>query len=70
MNIPTKIKPVIYGFIVFIIFIALSTTLKLLTHRVNPGDIYFDILSNKDLLIGLFVAALVTFTHEKKKTLK
>ena len=70
MNIPNKLKPIVYGLIVFIIFIALSTSLKLLTHRVNPADIYFGILSNKDLLIGLFVAVLVTFTHEKKKTLK
>jgi len=70
MNIPSKLKPVIYGLTVFVIFIAFSTILKLLTHRVVPEDIYFGILSNKDLLIGLFVAMLVTFTNERKKKLK
>lgn len=70
MTVPPKLKPIIYGMIVFVIFIVLSVALKLLTHRVASADIYFGVLSNKDLLIGLFVAVFLTFTHEKRKTLK
>jgi hypothetical protein len=70
MSIPPKLQPVLYGLGVFAVFIALSVTLKLITHRVFSDAQYFGILSNKDLLLGLFVAAVLTFTHERKKKLK
>lgn len=70
MSIPPKLQPVLYGLGVFAVFIALSVALKLITHRVFSDARYFGILSNKDLLLGLFVAAVLTFTHERKKKLK
>jgi hypothetical protein len=69
MSVPSKLQPVLYGLGVFAIFIILSVVLKLITHRVFDDVRYFGILSDKDLLIGAFVAIVLTFTHERKKRL-
>ncbi|GEM_PF-806366 len=69
MNIHPKLKPVVYAIIVFVVFMSLSVALKLITHRNSIDDIYFGILSKKDLLIGLGIAIFLTFTHEQKKKL-
>jgi hypothetical protein len=70
MTIHPKLKPVIYGLIVFIIFISLSIILKMLTHRVSSTDVYFGVLSNKDMAIGFCIAVFLTFTNEQKKKLR
>ena len=70
MTIHPKLKPIIFGLIAFLIFTSFSTILKLLTNRHSLDDIYFGILSNKDLLIGLGIAVLLTFNYERKKRLK
>ena len=70
MTIHPKLKPIIFGLIAFLIFTSFSTILKLLTNRHSSDDIYFGILSNKDLLIGLGIAVLLTFNYERKKRLK
>jgi hypothetical protein len=70
MTIHPKLKPVIYGLIVFIIFISLSIILKMLTHRVSSTDVYFGVLSNKDMVIGFCIAVFLTFTNEQKKKLR
>ncbi|MEI6554661.1 MAG: hypothetical protein WCL70_03650 [Paludibacter sp.] len=70
MTIHPKLKPVIFGFVAFLIFTSLSVILKLITNLKSSDDIYFNILSNKDLMIGLGVALLVTFSNERKKKLK
>jgi hypothetical protein len=70
MTVHPKLKPIIYGFIVFLIFISLSAFLKMLTHRVSSADVYFGVLSNKDIVIGLCIAVFLTFTSEQKKKLR
>ena len=70
MTIHPRLKPVLFGLIAFIIFTSLSTILKLVTNRHSTEDIYFGILSNKDLLIGVGIAFLLTFNYERKKKLK
>jgi hypothetical protein len=70
MNIPRKLQPILYGLGAFTIFIVLSLILKFITNRTSTNAEYFGILSNKDLLIGVLVAIIVTFTHERKKNIK
>ena len=70
MKIHPRLKSVIYGLSVFAIFMSVCLILKIFTHRVTPEDIYFGLLSNKDILIGLSIAVLLTFIHEQKKRLK
>jgi len=70
MTIHPKLKPIIFGLIAFLIFTSFSTILKLLTNRHSSDDIYFGILSNKDLLIGVGISFLLTFNYERKKKLK
>lgn len=70
MNIPRKLQPILYGLGAFAIFITLSLILKFITNRMSADAEYFGILSNKDLLIGVLVAIIVTFTHERKKKIK
>lgn len=70
MTVHPKLKPIIYGFTVFLVFISLSVILKMLTHRVSSTDVYFGVLSNKDILIGFCIAVFLTFTNEQKKKLR
>lgn len=70
MTIHPKLKPVIYGLVVFVVFMTLSVILKIITHRNSIEDIYFGILSKKDLMIGGGIAVFLTFMHEQKKKLR
>lgn len=70
MSIPAKMRPLIYGLSVFVIFTILSLILKIITNHQTTDAEYFGILSNKDLFMGAVVAIVVTFTHEQKKKLK
>ena len=65
-----KIRIVLYGLSVFVIYTVFAIALRMLTHHVPTEDEYLGLLSNKDLLLGLLLAFVLTFTHEKKKTLK
>ena len=49
MKIHPRLKSVIYGLSVFAIFMSVCLILKIFTHRVTPEDIYFGLLSNKDI---------------------
>jgi len=44
--------------------------LKLITHRISSDAEYFGLFTNQDLLLGVVVAAVLTFSHERKKKLK
>lgn len=70
MSIPPKLQPIIYGVVVFVIFTILSIILKIVTKHQSTDADYFGILTNKDLLMGVVVAVIVTLSHEKKKKLK
>jgi hypothetical protein len=70
MTIPPKLQPVLYGIGVFIVFTALMVIMKLITHRVPSDAEYFGLFTNQDLLLGVVVAVVLTFSHERKKKLK
>jgi hypothetical protein len=70
MTIPPKIQPILYGVGVFIIFTSLMIIIKLITHRIPTEAEYFGLFSNNDLLMGVVVAIILTFSHERKKKLK
>ncbi len=70
MNIHPKVKPILYGLGVFLIYAILTYVLRLV-FKVMPIDGEFlGIYSENDLLIGLLVAVVLTFSHERKKKLK
>lgn len=69
MNIHPKLKPVIHGVTVYVIYIIITFILKYFTHKTMLGDEYFGVFTKNDLLLGLVVAIVVTFTHEQKKRL-
>jgi hypothetical protein len=65
-----KLKIVLYGVIVFILYTILAIVLRKVTHHIPTEEEYFGLLSNKDLFLGLLLAVVLTFTHEQKKRLK
>jgi hypothetical protein len=70
MSIHPKLKLILYGFGVFTIFMSISVLMKLVSHRIYTDAEYFGLISNKDLMLGLLIAFVVSFTHEKRKRLK
>ncbi len=70
MNIPSKLKPILYGIGVFLVFTTLMVILKLVTHHTPSDAEYFGLFTNQDLFLGLVVAVVLTFSHERKKKLK
>lgn len=70
MTIHPNIKTLLYALTAFLIFMAFSVILKLISNRHSSEDIYFNIISNKDLLIGAGVALIVTLSNERRKKLK
>ncbi|MDD4971808.1 MAG: hypothetical protein PHT07_20470 [Paludibacter sp.] len=65
-----KLKTLLYGLSVFVIYTILAIALRMITHHLPTEEEYFGLISNKDLLIGLMLAIVLTFTHERKKNLK
>lgn len=70
MNINPKLRPILYGTTVYVIYLVLTFLLKYFTHKTPFGDEWIGIYTKNDLLIGLAVALVVTYTHEQKKRLK
>ena len=70
MKIHPKFQPILYGFGVFVVFLSLSVVIKIITHRTASDAEYFGVIAKKDLFLGLIVAVVLTFTHEKKKNLR
>jgi len=65
-----KLKIIVYGLSVFMIYTVLAIALRMITHHVPTEDEYFGLISDKDLYLGLLLAIVLTFTHERKKRLK
>jgi len=65
-----KLKILLYGLSVFLIYTILAVALRMITHHVPTEEEYFGLISNKDLLLGLMLAFVLTFTHERRKKLK
>jgi len=70
MQLNPKIKLAIYGVIVFIVFITLTQILKIVTHQFPTDFNLATLFPQKDLILGALVAAVLTFSHYRKKKLK
>lgn len=67
---PTKFKPVLYGLGVFAVYILLTYILRLVTNRMPIDAEFLGVFTTNDLLLGLVVSIILTFSHERKKKLK
>lgn len=70
MKVHPKIEPILYGIVVFVIFYILTLVLKLITHQFPMVLSFETLFPKKDLLLGLGVAVVLTFTHQRKKKLQ
>ena len=64
------LKTFLYGLSVFIIYTIVVLILRQVINHTPTDYEYFGLFSKKDFLLGLFLAVVLTFTHEKKKKLK
>jgi hypothetical protein len=65
-----KLKTILYGLGVFAVYIALIVILRLISGKVPENAEIFGFFSRNDFLLGLAVAVILTFSHERKKRLK
>ena len=64
------LKTIIFGSGVFVIFTTIAIILKLVSKQTPAVDSYIGLFTNSDIMLGLVVAVVVTFSHERKKKLK
>jgi len=65
-----KIKgPLLYGLGVFAVYAVLTYGLRVLFNRITTDAEFFGVYSTNDLLIGVLVAAVLTFSHQRKKNM-
>ena len=64
------IKTVLYGLSVFAIYAIFVLVLRQVTNHVPAEGDYFGLFSTKDILLGLLLAVVLTFTHVRKQKLK
>jgi len=65
-----KLKLVLYGLSVFVIYSILTYVLRYVFNRMPTDAEFFGVYSSTDLLIGLVLALILTFTHVKKNKLQ
>jgi len=65
---PSFIKVILFVVGVFAVFLIISIGLKLVSTPIPDGGI-INMVSENDLLIGLVVSVVVTFTHIQRKKL-
>lgn len=65
-----KLKPVLYGLGVFAVYAILTYVLRIFFDRTSTDAEFLGIYSKNDLLIGVLVAVVLTFSHERKKNIK
>lgn len=65
-----KLKIILYGLGVFAVYIVLVVVLRLISGRIPENAEIFGMFSTTDLLLGLLVAAVLTFSNVQKKKLK
>jgi len=68
---PTKIKEIlVYGLGVFAVYAILTYVLRVMFNRVADDADLFGVYSQNDLLVGVLVAVVLTFSHQRKKNIK
>lgn len=65
-----KLKPFLYGMSVFAIYILLIFVLRYFSNYNSTDAEFFGFFSTNDILLGVVVAVVLTFTHERKKNIK
>jgi len=65
-----KLQTLLFGLGVFAVFTTFAVSLRYFTSSTPQSFEYFGIISKKDILLGLIVALVVTFNHERKKNSK
>ncbi len=65
-----KLQTLLYGLGVFAVFTTFAVGLRHFTSSTVQNLEYFGLFSKKDILLGLIVALIVTFNHERKKNSK
>ncbi|NCB69512.1 MAG: hypothetical protein EOM47_11785 [Bacteroidia bacterium] len=63
-------KKILFAISVFAVFMILATVLKLISGQQNEEAVILGMFSETDLLLGVAVAALVTFNRERKRKQK
>jgi hypothetical protein len=63
-------KKILFAICVFAVFMILATVLKLISGQQNEEAVILGMFSETDLLLGVAVAALVTFNRERKRKQK
>lgn len=63
-------KKILFAISVFAVFMILATVLKLISGQQNEEAEILGMFSETDLLLGVAVAALVTFNRERKRKQK
>jgi len=61
------IKTVLFGLVVFAIFMSIAIILKLVTNHTPVEGEYFGLFTKSDFMLGLVVAIVVTLLHKRKK---
>lgn len=64
---PLFLKPVMYGSGVFSVFIVITFILRFATQRMPQNPDLFGYFTINDLLLGLVVAIVLTFSRERKR---
>ncbi len=67
---PPIVKTLIFGVIAFLIFTIIAFLLKLISSQLPQENALLGIFTETDLLLGLVVAVVVTFSHERRKNMK
>ena len=66
----TKIKGLLlYGLGVFAIYALLTYVLRVFFSRATTDAEFFGVYTTNDLLIGVLVAVVLTFSHQGKKNM-
>ncbi len=67
---PGIVKTFLFGLVAFVIFTVIAVFLKYVSGQLPQEDALLGIFTQTDLLLGLVVAIVVTFSHERRKNLK
>ncbi len=63
------LKTLLYGLSIFVIYAVIVLILRHVINHTPTEYEYFGLFSRKDVLLGLVLAIVLTFTHERKKNL-
>lgn len=66
----SKLKLIIYAISAFLVIMLLTWILRLMTGKLPLEDGLWGVYKDSDLLLGLVVAAMITFSHYQKRKLK